>query len=282
MKRILKWIGVFGLVVGVGLGIFYALYVRPLMNYMLVMHTIHVDPQLTIVLGGGGNGGIVVGDSAILVVETKMGSAAQPFYDSVKQLAGNKPIYVVNTHVHTDHNGGNKLFSGKTIIAGGDYDKDFWINDAGAESLPNKWVKDSLVIDLGGDSVTILNMGFAAHTQSDVVVYVHKQKTLFTGDLVLDKQAPGMFGKYNSSAEGYLKAFDLLEKRFDIKTIVPGHGEKGGLEVIDAFRQYIKDMQAVAANGSLKSTMEEKYKNWRQVPFFMSTGATVRNIKSQK
>jgi cyclase len=223
-----------------------------------------------------------VSDSAVLVIDTKIDEAtAQQLYNQVKQLAGTKPIIVVNTHIHADHTYGNKLFKGQTIIAGGNYDKEFWIKEDGAESLPTVWVKDSLVLNMGDETVTILNLPFNAHTQSDIVVYLHNRKMLFGGDVILNHQAPALFAKYNADGEGYLKAFDLVEKRFDIAEVVPGHGEVGGVEVIDNFRTFFKDMKtASTADASTENALLDKYADYNQIPVLMSPMAVEKWFKN--
>jgi glyoxylase-like metal-dependent hydrolase (beta-lactamase superfamily II) len=281
LKKILLWIFLVVAVIAAAGFILFSIYVKPFMSKMMVVHTVQYDPQLTLVLGGGGNSCILTSDSVVLVVDSKMKDAAKNLYDQVKQIAGNKPIILVNTHVHTDHTGGNSFYKGQTIIAGGNYDKDFWAKDAGAETMPTVWVKDSLVFKVSDETVTVLNLGFDAHTQSDVVVYLSNRKMLFAGDVVLNKAIPALFKKYDASSAGYLKAFDLMEKRFDIKTVVPGHGDIGGPEVIDNFRNYFRDMQTAAQDDSKKGELTAKYKDWNQIPIVMSPGATIRYMKGE-
>ena len=215
-----------------------------------------------------------------------MDKAADNFYKTVKEIAGNKPILVVNTHLHPDHNGGNKNYKGQTIIAGGNYTKEQWIKEAGAESLPTKWLKDKMDIPMGDDTATILNLagkqtgvGKTIHTSSDVVVYLHRRKMLFAGDVILNKQAPVLLGDANP--DGYIAAMDWLPKQFDIQKIVPGHGEIGGIEVLNNFRQYFIDMKTAAADASKEDELVAKYKDWRQIPRIMSPGATVRFIRGR-
>lgn len=282
MKRVLiAFVVLILLGAGIGGGLYFT-YLYPFMQKMKHMDTINYDKQLTLVISGGGNSGILVSDSAVLVVDTKTDeTTAQQFYNQVKQLAGNKPIIVVNTHVHPDHVFGNKFFKGQTIIAGGNYDKDFWIKEDGAESLPTVWVKDSLVLNIGDETVTILNLPFSAHTQSDVMVYLHNRKMLFGGDVILNHQAPAIFAKYNGDGEGYLKAFDLVEQRFDIAKVVPGHGPVGGVEVIDNYRTFFKDMKAAStADPSTEKALLAKYADYNQIPVLMSPSAAERWFKN--
>lgn len=281
MKRILIAFAILiGVALGIGGGLYFA-YLYPFMQKMNHTTTIPYDKQLTLITGGGGNSGILVSDSVVLVIDSKMNDAAQQLYDKVKQLAGNKPIILVNTHIHTDHTSGNKFYKGQTIIAGGNYYKDFWIKEDGADGLPTVWVKDSLVISIGDETVTILNLPFSAHTQSDLMVYLHNRKMLFGGDVILNHQAPALFSAYNASVDGYLKAFDLVQGRFDITKVVPGHGEVGGPELINNYRTFFKDMKtASVADEATEKALIAKYDDYNQIPIIMSPAAAVKFIKA--
>src|ERR1700722_6410072 len=78
----------------IGGGFFYFNYITPFMKTMKTTTVINYDKQLTLVLGGGGNSGILVCDSAVLVIDTKMDEAADSLAQMVKTLAGNKPIII--------------------------------------------------------------------------------------------------------------------------------------------------------------------------------------------
>ena len=273
MKRILIALGLLILTIGLTACILFLVYVNPFMQKMKIVTTIKYDPQLTLVLGGGGNTGILVSDSAVLVIDTKMNEAADSLSKTVHALAGTKPIIVVNTHIHTDHTGGNKFYEGQTIIAGGNYDRDFWVKECGDKGVPTVWVKDSLILKIGDETVTILNLPWSAHTQSDVFVYLQNRKMLFGGDVILNRQSPAIFDIYKGNGYGYLKAFDYVEQRFDINKVVPGHGDVGGIEVINNFKDFFIDMKVAALDPAKKKELLDKYKDWNQVPFLMSPAA---------
>lgn len=280
LKKILKALGFLILFLVVIGGTLYMIYLRPFMEKMKVTTLKSYDKNLTIVLGGGGNSGILVSDSLILVIDTKMDDAGKALYEQVKQLAGDKPILVVNTHIHPDHTKGNKFYKDVTIMAGGNYSKEQWIKEDGAESLPNKWLQDTMDVRMGDEIATIYNFGKNIHTNSDIVVYLHKRKMLFTGDIVLNKQAPFILGA--ADPEGYLAAFDYFTSKFDIQTIVPGHGDIGGVDVIATFKEYFLDMKTAANDSSQKNKLEAKYADWNQIPFMMSTGATIKAFQKKK
>ena len=282
MKRVFKWIGIVILVLAAIVGTLFMVYVRPFMKEFMATKTVKYDPELTLILGGGGNTGILTSDSMVLVIDTKMKDASEKLYDTVTAIAKGKPILIVNTHIHNDHVGGNGKYKGHRIMAGGNYTKEQWKEEAGEETMPTDWIKDSLSFNVGNERVTVLNLQRNTHTVSDVVVYLHNRKMLFGGDVILNKQVPALIKKHNPDPEGYLAAFDMLENKFDIKTVVPGHGDIGGKEVIDNFRQYFKDMAIAANDPSQEDAMKEKYKDWRQLPFMMSPGATISYMRDNK
>jgi glyoxylase-like metal-dependent hydrolase (beta-lactamase superfamily II) len=274
LKKLFISLGLLLGAVVIAVGIFFLMYIYPFMSAMKNTTTIQYDPKLTIVLGGGGNSGILVSDSAVLVIDTKQDDAAKALAETVKKLAGSKHIIVINTHVHPDHTGGNKYYEGQTIIAGGNYDKDFWIKQAGDKGVPNVWVKDSLVLKFGDEVVTILNLPWPAHTQSDIFVYLQNRKMLFGGDVILNHAAPAMFSTYKADGYGYLKAFDYVTKRFDVQKVVPGHGPIGGIEVINNYRDFFIDMKVASLDAVKKDALIAKYKDWKQIPYLMSPIAT--------
>jgi len=255
------------------------IYLHPTLKKMKETNIVKYDKELTLVLGGGGNSGILISDSLVIVINTKMDDGAQQLYKMVKEQAGNKPVLVINTNFHPDNCGGNMYYKGQTIIAGGNYTEKLWKNEAGEENLPTKWLKDKMDIKVGDDTVTIFNFAKTINTVSDVVVYFHKRKILFAGDIILNKQVPVL--TENSDPDAYISAFDSLPKQFDIEKIVPGHGAIGGLELIDNFRQYFIDMKTAATDDSKKDELVAKYKDWVQLPFFMSPDATINAIKKK-
>jgi glyoxylase-like metal-dependent hydrolase (beta-lactamase superfamily II) len=278
-KKILKWMGVAILFLLLVAGSLYMIYLRPAMERIKQSKTIKYDKELTLVIGGGGNTGLLVSDSLVLVMDTKMDESAKTLYNTAKQLAGNKPILVINTHMHSDHCEGNKLYKGQTIIAGGNYTKEFWIKEAGKESLPSQWLADTMDIKMGDETVTIINLGKNIHTPSDIIVYLHKRKMLFGGDIILNKQAPAILG--SADPDAYLTALKWIQKQFDIEKVVPGHGDMGGIEIIQNFIQYFNDMKLAAKDESREEELISKYKDWNQIPLVMSPGATARAFKKK-
>ena len=160
LKKILKWTGIVVLFLAMLVGVLYLVYFRPIMSKMQETSTIQMDSQLTLVTGGGGNSAIFNSSDKVVVIDTKMDDAAKNFHDKVIQMAGNKPITIINTHLHPDHTGGNELYKGATIIAGGNYTQDEWEKDAAKNSMPTVWLKDKQDIYLDNDTLTVFNLPY--------------------------------------------------------------------------------------------------------------------------
>lgn len=279
MKKFLKWFGIVLLFLLVLAGTLYFIYLRPYMQKLKEVSSIPYDKDLTLVIGGGGNSGILVSDSLVIVIDTKMDQAAKDLYEQVQRLAGKKPVLVVNTHIHPDHVGGNELYKGATILAGGNYTQEEWKKEASEKSMPTEWLKNRMDIKMGDDTVTILNFGKNAHTVSDVFVYLHRRKLLFGGDVILNKQNPIIIGK--GDPDGFLAAIEYLKSNFVIEHVVPGHGALGGKEVLDNFEQYFKDMKTIAGDPTRESELVNKYEDWVELPVMMSPQATIRAFKKE-
>lgn len=276
VKKILKWLV---LVVGslvLIVGVLYFIYVRPVISQIEQQRIVEIDPNLTIVEGGGGNSGIFVSDSLVLVIDSKMGEGAQQLRDRVSEVAGGKPVIVVNTHYHFDHSSGNHLYTGDRVMAGAGYKDGVWEQEGKPEDSPRQWLEGSIDIPMDDDTVTLWALGFVAHTPGDVVAYSHKRKMLFAGDLILHGQVPSVA---NGTPQGYLDAFDLLQSKFDIQKIVPGHGATGGIEILETFRSYFNEMKMAAQNPGQADDLLAKYDGWIHVPFMMSSEQVIAGFK---
>jgi glyoxylase-like metal-dependent hydrolase (beta-lactamase superfamily II) len=228
-----------------------------------------LDKNLYAILGEGGNSGVFICDTAVVVIDTKMKQGAERMRRWVEERAKGKKIYIINTHVHKDHTSGNHLYSKAQIIAG-DYGVQFWDALASREDAPNNWLADTLRLPMGDDTLLIVNMG-QVHTYADVFVYFEKRQALFTGDVVLNGYHPYLDEHAGANVSNYILSLNGFIKNFTIKSLVPGHGETGGSELVTNFRQYMIDMQDVASYPD-KELFESAIKqSWLRSNYFLYT-----------
>jgi len=249
----------------------------PAIRFMTQKEIVPFDQSLTLMLGGGGNSGIIIGDSAVVVVDTKMMNTSEELYKLVKEKAGQKPIIVINTHYHGDHVKGNKFYKGSRIYIGS-YEKEFLQNNVDAENQPTDFVKDSLLIDLGNEKVHLYNLG-QAHTLNDLVVYLTNHNVLFTGDLIFNRINPVLKKESGAKVSRWINVLDLILNRWKDSKIVPGHGKVGDKEMVISMRRYFVDMTTAATDPSKENKIMDAYKDWMQLPGMSSPEKTIEYIK---
>lgn len=187
----------------------------------------------------GVNTGIVIGNDAVLVVDTRISAKkAQEFIADIKKIT-DKPIkYVVNTHYHLDHSWGNCEFVklGAVVIGHENWRKlasrykegmshpeyyGMTAEDLNGTTLspPTITFKDAMLVDLGGVTVSLSYLGHT-HTSDGIVVLVEQDGVLFAGDILFTRYHPSMS---EADVQGWLKALAKLETT-TAKIIVPGHG----------------------------------------------------------
>ena len=169
--------------------------------------------------GHGANSGLVVGDDALLLIDSKeiRNAASEQLLKAVRQIS-NKPIrYVINTHSHFDHAGGNAYFAqlGATIIAQENYRY--------TPIAHHLRFDKQFSMTLGDEEIIAYHT--PTHTLDSTIIYLPKSNVLFMGDnfsssWLLYEGAHGM--------AGYQETHDKALSLVDNKTlIVPGHGTVG-------------------------------------------------------
>ena len=254
-------------------------YIYPSYKFFFTRGTITPDQNLTIIQGGGGNSGILVTDSAVIVIDTKMSSDAEKLYNQVKEKAGSKMIIVINTHYHGDHTRGNNYYKNCPIYIGS-YDMEFLKNEISPENIPNKFVKDSLILNLGDETVGLYNMG-QAHTWNDMIVVLKNRQVVFTGDLVFNHINPFLKEESGANVDLWILALDKILKIPDVKMFVPGHGKPGDKSIVEPLKQYFEDMKTAANDPSQEDAMKSRYKDWAEIPMMTSPEITIDYIRGK-
>lgn len=276
MKKVLLIVG-FIIMVSMAAGGCY--FWKSYQNYMNV-NAVEIDPLFTVYLGSGNSVVLTSPDKqTALIVDTKMRGAAESLRQNVKA----KNITIVNTHVHLDHLGGNSLYPEATIIAG-EYSRDMWNEESGGASrYPDIVLKpgEEEVLRIGDETVHIVNVG-QAHTFSDVVVYMERRKLLVVGDLAVNNMHPPLVAKSGTDVPLWIETLNALSEKYVIKTLVPGHGDIAGRQLLADMRAYFIAVQNALGNETKIATLKEKFKDYESVPFAFSINDTLNFIEQQQ
>ena len=212
----------------------------------------------------GSNAGFVIGDDGVLVVDAFFTTdAAKALVGEIRRLTP-KPIrYVVNTHYHTDHTGGDQVLrdAGAVIIAHknvrgwvrtnnialfGDRITPELKSRIEALPLPDLVTDKDLTVWLGSRKVVVRTV--LGHTGGDLTIFVPDANVLFTGDMLWRKVAPnlidGSVKEWAATDADFLAMPGAAQIRF-----VPGHGDVANARDVEEFRGYLLDVQRLVAEG---------------------------------
>jgi glyoxylase-like metal-dependent hydrolase (beta-lactamase superfamily II) len=213
------------------------------------------------------NVGIIVGDKGVLVVDTGMGPRnGETVLKEVNKVGAGKPIYIVSTHFHPEHDLGAQAFpaSAKMIRSNDQIAdiKEFGLalaqtfasrSTLNADLLKDAKFRDADItfkedytLDLGGVKAEIVAMG-PNHTRGDTAVYVASEKVLFSGDVAMRPQ-PAFASPYSSTKHWQESLKRLAALKPD--HVVPSHGPRGDAAIITGYQTYLSRIQDRA--GALK------------------------------
>ncbi len=190
---------------------------------------------------------------------------AQQAYAEMQKIANIPVKYVITTHDHDDHWLGNSFYKHKDVFFIGPktYEENVYsgmhtrMENALGKELVNtqKIVKLDQVVEkkytftLGDKIFEILQPVSQAHTKGDLIVYLEKDRIVFTGDLVFNDRLSSL---RDGSLLGSLAALEVIDK-LDAKIIVGGHGYKTDANATVEFSNYLKEMK----NGILKAIEDD-------------------------
>jgi glyoxylase-like metal-dependent hydrolase (beta-lactamase superfamily II) len=210
-----------------------------------------------------GNIAASVGEDGIVLVDDEFAPLASKIAASLKALGiTDKPVrFVLNTHHHFDHTGGNVPFAqgGATIIAHDNVRRRLIEGGRGGnggsmhldqqppgkkDALPIITFEHQLTVHLNGEDIQALHYP-AAHTDGDIVIYFPKANVVHMGDDYVRYGFPFIDVEAGGSVQGMIKACDDVLQRLPANVkIIPGHGE---LSNADELRQYVGMLKATSA-----------------------------------
>ena len=179
-----------------------------------------VAGSLHVIVGGGGNVGVLVTDDGVVLVDDKFERHVPDILGKVKALTAQPVRYVLNTHHHGDHTGGNPpLAKGAEIIAHRNARQNMVKNSQ--PGLPKITFDRETSLFVGGKEVRARYFG-RGHTNGDAVVYFPKQKVIHMGDLYPTGSPFIDYAAGGSAVEWDRTLGAVLE--LDFETVIPGHG----------------------------------------------------------
>jgi glyoxylase-like metal-dependent hydrolase (beta-lactamase superfamily II) len=198
--------------------------------------------------GRGGNIGACVGPDGILIIDDQFAPLADKIRAALRELDPGPVEFILNTHYHGDHVGGNPVFGQEgTIIAHENVRKRVSVRQEGErvreplapEGWPVVTFQDAVTVHFNGEDIRFFHLP-AGHTDGDGLVHFPKANVLHMGDLLFTGRFPLVDFDGGGTVEGYAANLTWVLENMprDVK-IIPGHGPLSGLEDVRRLRDVI-------------------------------------------
>jgi len=188
-------------------------------------------------VGSGGNIGIMVGSDAVFVVDDQFAPLTPKILAAIKAITPQPVRFVLNTHWHFDHTGGNEnmgqagalIFAHENVrkrMSTDQFIEAFKLKQPASPrgALPVVTFTDTVSFHLNGDSVVVFHVA-PAHTDGDAMVMFTKANVVHTGDVFVSAGFPFVDRSSGGTIHGIIAATERLLTVTDAQTkIIPGHG----------------------------------------------------------
>lgn len=211
----------------------------PAPNSQAFARAVDLGSGISMLIGQGGNLGLSVGEDGVFLIDDQYVTNATANLAKIEELAKGKPKYLVNTHWHFDHAGGNETFAkaGATIFASENVRKRLTneLITTGRTAAPQPAPKAAWPVvtftagvdfHLNGQTIRAINAAAPAHTDGDVLIYFVEADVLHTGDTYMKDRYPFVDTGSGGTQAGFIatltKAIEVIGPN---TKVIPGHGE---------------------------------------------------------
>jgi glyoxylase-like metal-dependent hydrolase (beta-lactamase superfamily II) len=202
--------------------------------------------------GWGGNIGVAAGDDAVFIVDDQFAPLTERISEAIRTLGHGDVDFVLNTHWHGDHTGGNENFgqAGALIVAHENVRRRMSVDQfleafnrtveaSPPDALPVVTFTTDIAFHLNGDDIEALHVA-EAHTDGDAIVFMRNANVLHMGDTYFSGRYPFIDLSSGGSIDGVIGAAEVgLELADDATRIIPGHGPLSSRADLQQYRDLL-------------------------------------------
>jgi glyoxylase-like metal-dependent hydrolase (beta-lactamase superfamily II) len=235
--------------------------------------SIKLTDQYYMLKGSGGNIGLLVGEEGVLMIDDQFAPLTPKILKAIREITSKPISYLLNTHWHGDHTGGNLNMSkeGATIVSHKNVrkrmSKDQVVRGrtkkaSPKEALPVLTFTEDMMFHYNGDDILFTHL-HDAHTDGDAIVYFTKNNVIHTGDTYFQGKFPYIDLDSGGSIDGYIDGISKIMMLADENTkIMPGHGNVATKKEIVTYKKMLVDLRAkIQAEIQKGKTLEEVKNN---------------------
>jgi len=240
----------------------------------VTIQTVPVAGNIFMLVGRGGNIGVSAGEDGVLIIDDQFAPLAGRIRAALEELGSDTPKFVLNTHFHGDHVGGNAEFGADGVIVAHENVRLRMIDgESPPMALPVVTFNDNVTIHFNGADITLIHMP-VGHTDTDSVVLFEDANVIHMGDHFFNGGFPFVDIASGGTVQGYLSNLEKVLSWIDDDTqVIPGHGPLATKSDLLDFHNMIKDTStAIRVSRSLQMSAEEivaeglgaEYESWGQ------------------
>jgi glyoxylase-like metal-dependent hydrolase (beta-lactamase superfamily II) len=253
------------------------------------LHLFPVQGNVYMMVGAGGNITVQVGSDGVLLVDTMFAPLAQRIASEIKKISPLPIRYIIDTHVHADHIGGNEALAkmgapgasqtdngGATIIAHENVVNRMARPAAAGETpkgtpgLPNdEYFMRTKDLYFNGEPIFIIHEP-NAHTDGDSIVLFRRSDTIATGDIFTPDTYPFIDIERGGSVQGLLDALNHI-----IHLTVPAHLQEGGTRVIPGHGRLCDEAEVVEYRNMITIVRD-------RIQALIKKGMTLEQVKATR
>jgi glyoxylase-like metal-dependent hydrolase (beta-lactamase superfamily II) len=218
--------------------------------------TVDVAPGVHMLLGSGGNIGVSSGADGVLIIDDQYAPLTDKIRAAISAISKEPIRFVVNTHWHGDHTGGNENFggAGSIIVAhenvrrrmSKEHVSEFFKRTTPASpkgALPVVTFTDDVSFHVNGDELYVFHVD-PAHTDGDSIIHWKNANVFHMGDLYFSGGFPFIDLESGGSVDGVIAAAEkVLSLANDSSKIIPGHGPLSSKKDLTAYRDMLKTIR---------------------------------------
>lgn len=223
----------------------------------VVIESTALTPSIHVLEGRGGNMAVCVGDDGVFLIDDQFAPLTAKIKAAIAEIHEGEVRFVINTHWHGDHTGGNENFgdTGSLIVAHDNVRARMSVENIGKISgrttppspdgaLPVVTFNDEITFHLNGETIHAFHVE-NAHTDGDAIIHFVDADVIHMGDVLFNGLFPYIDVDSGGSIDGVIAAVDrVLELAGEDTRIIAGHGPLADVAALHTYRAMLVDVRA--------------------------------------